>query len=30
MGHAIVASAWPGMDPVHKIAIIPRGAGDLG
>jgi cell division protease FtsH len=30
MGHALVASALPGMDPVHKISIIPRGVGALG
>ncbi len=30
MGHAIVASALPGADPVHKISIIPRGIGALG
>jgi cell division protease FtsH len=30
MGHAIVASALPGSDPVHKISIIPRGIGALG
>ncbi|HEX9308994.1 MAG TPA: ATP-dependent zinc metalloprotease FtsH [Anaeromyxobacter sp.] len=30
MGHAIVASALPGCDPVHKISIIPRGIGALG
>src|SRR5512139_4041321 len=30
MGHAIVASAVPGCDPVHKISIIPRGIGALG
>ncbi|MBI2289105.1 MAG: ATP-dependent metallopeptidase FtsH/Yme1/Tma family protein [Betaproteobacteria bacterium] len=30
MGHAIVATALPGMDPVHKISIIPRGIGALG
>ncbi len=24
-GHCIVAEATPGMDPVHKITIIPRG-----
>ena len=30
MGHAIVASAIPGSDPVHKISIIPRGIGALG
>jgi cell division protease FtsH len=30
MGHALVASATPGSDPVHKISIIPRGIGALG
>ncbi|RMG07194.1 MAG: ATP-dependent metallopeptidase FtsH/Yme1/Tma family protein [Planctomycetota bacterium] len=30
MGHAIVARALPGCDPVHKISIIPRGVGALG
>jgi cell division protease FtsH len=30
MGHAIVATALPGVDPVHKISIIPRGVGALG
>jgi cell division protease FtsH len=30
MGHAIVASAVAGCDPVHKISIIPRGIGALG
>jgi cell division protease FtsH len=30
MGHAIVATALPGMDPVHKVSIIPRGVGALG
>jgi cell division protease FtsH len=30
MGHALVAMALPGMDPVHKISIIPRGIGALG
>ncbi|HET8539916.1 MAG TPA: ATP-dependent zinc metalloprotease FtsH [Anaeromyxobacter sp.] len=30
LGHAIVASALPGCDPVHKISIIPRGIGALG
>jgi cell division protease FtsH len=30
MGHAILASALPGCDPVHKVSIIPRGVGALG
>ncbi len=30
LGHAIVAMALPGQDPVHKISIIPRGIGALG
>jgi len=30
MGHALVAMSLPGMDPVHKISIIPRGVGALG
>jgi cell division protease FtsH len=30
MGHALVASALKGSDPVHKISIIPRGIGALG
>jgi cell division protease FtsH len=30
MGHALVAMALPGIDPVHKISIIPRGIGALG
>jgi cell division protease FtsH len=30
LGHAIVAMALPGTDPVHKISIIPRGVGALG
>jgi cell division protease FtsH len=30
MGHALVALALPGMDPVHKVSIIPRGIGALG
>ena len=30
MGHALVAAALPGCDPVHKISIIPRGIGALG
>ncbi len=25
MGHALVARALPGSDPVHKVSIIPRG-----
>jgi cell division protease FtsH len=29
-GHAIVATALPGMDPVHKISIVQRGFGALG
>ena len=29
-GHALVALALPGMDPVQKISIIPRGIGALG
>ncbi|MBI1180316.1 MAG: ATP-dependent zinc metalloprotease FtsH [Alphaproteobacteria bacterium] len=29
-GHALVASFLPGVDPVHKISIIPRGVGALG
>jgi cell division protease FtsH len=29
-GHAIIASALPGMDPVHKISIVARGFGALG
>jgi len=29
-GHAIVASALVGMDPVHKISIVARGFGALG
>ncbi len=29
-GHAIVAKALPGSDPVHKISIIPRGQAALG
>jgi cell division protease FtsH len=29
-GHAIVASALPDMDPVHKISIVQRGFGALG
>ncbi|MBK8014405.1 MAG: ATP-dependent zinc metalloprotease FtsH [Deltaproteobacteria bacterium] len=30
MGHALVAAALSGTDPVHKISIIPRGIGALG
>lgn len=30
MGHALVALALPGTDPVHKISIVPRGVGALG
>jgi cell division protease FtsH len=30
MGHAIVAQALPGTDPVQKITIIPRGIAALG
>jgi cell division protease FtsH len=30
MGHALIATALPGSDPVHKISIIPRGIGALG
>ena len=30
MGHAMVAMALPGTDPVHKVSIIPRGVGALG
>ncbi len=30
IGHALVAAALPGTDPVHKISIIPRGIGALG
>lgn len=29
-GHALVAMALPGSDPVQKISIIPRGIGALG
>ena len=28
--HALVAMALPGVDPVHKVSIIPRGIGALG
>ena len=30
MGHALVAAAVPGSDPVQKVSIIPRGIGALG
>lgn len=30
MGHALVAMLLPGVDPVHKVSIIPRGIGALG
>jgi len=30
LGHAVVAMALPGTDPVQKIAIIPRGVAALG
>ncbi len=30
MGHALAAFALPGVDPVHKVSIIPRGIGALG
>ncbi|MBS0518484.1 MAG: ATP-dependent zinc metalloprotease FtsH [Proteobacteria bacterium] len=29
-GHALVAMALPGMDPVQKVSIIPRGIAALG
>jgi cell division protease FtsH len=29
-GHALIASALPGLDPVHKISIVQRGFGALG
>jgi cell division protease FtsH len=29
-GHAIVATALPNLDPVHKISIVQRGFGALG
>jgi cell division protease FtsH len=30
MGHALAAMSLPGVDPVHKVSIIPRGIGALG
>jgi cell division protease FtsH len=30
VGHALVAMALPGSDPVQKVSIIPRGIGGLG
>ncbi len=30
MGHALLAMSLAGMDPVHKVSIIPRGIGSLG
>ena len=30
LGHALVASALPGTDTLHKISIIPRGVAALG
>jgi cell division protease FtsH len=30
LGHALVAMALPGTEPVHKISIIPRGVAALG
>ncbi|MGN8200283.1 ATP-dependent zinc metalloprotease FtsH [Salinisphaera sp. RV14] len=30
MGHALMARLLPGVDPVHKVSIIPRGIGALG
>jgi cell division protease FtsH len=30
MGHAIVATDLPGLDPVHKVSIVGRGFGALG
>ena len=29
-GHALVSAFTPGSDPIHKITILPRGAGALG
>jgi cell division protease FtsH len=30
IGHALLASSLPNVDPVHKVTIIPRGVGALG
>ena len=30
MGHALAAASLAGMDPVHKVSIIPRSVGTLG
>lgn len=30
LGHAFVALALPGADPIHKVSIIPRGISALG
>jgi len=30
IGHTLIALALPGVDPVHKVSIIPRGVGALG
>jgi cell division protease FtsH len=30
MGHALVAASLPGVDPIQKVSIIPRGVGALG
>lgn len=30
MGHALATATLPGMDPVHKVSIVPRAVGALG